>query len=181
MQGMTLPTADVSVRVGWPDDAEGIAQVQIRSWQQTYAEVLPVDAIDAPALAQSWRAALAGSPDARNRVLVALERATIRGFVLTMPSPDPDADPIADGEIAELTVDPDHLGAGHGSRLVHAAVDTLRADRFTTAQVWLDSIDDARRSFLTAAGFAPDGAHRELDLHGDGVVRVKQVRLHVSL
>ena len=41
--------------------------------------------------------------------------------------------------------------------------------------------DDARRAFLTEAGFAPDGAHRELDLHGDGSVRVKQVRLHADL
>jgi hypothetical protein len=31
------------------------------------------------------------------------------------------------------------------------------------------------------AGWAPDGAHRELDLRGDGAVRVKQVRLHTAL
>ena len=41
--------------------------------------------------------------------------------------------------------------------------------------------DDVRRTFLTEAGWAPDGAHRELDLHGNGTVRVKQVRLHTDL
>ena len=85
------------------------------------------------------------------------------------------------GEVAELTVDPGHTRQGHGSRLVQACADTLRADRFRTAVVWLTSEDDARRGFLTEAGWDPDGAHRELDLHGDGSVRVKQVRLHTDL
>jgi len=57
----------------------------------------------------------------------------------------------------------------------------MRADRFTRALVWLNSDDDARRAFLTDAGWAPDGAHRELDLTGDGTVRVKQVRLHTDV
>lgn len=178
---MDSPTADVSVRVGWPDDAEQVAAVQAAAWRIEYADVLPVDALDNAALTASWQASLSRASDARNRILIALERVTVRGFVLTMPSPDPDADPISDGELTELTVHPDHRRAGHGSRLVHAAVDTLRADRFTTARIWLTSTDDVRRGFLTTAGFAPDGAHRELDLHGDGHVVVKQIRLHAGL
>ena len=47
--------------------------------------------------------------------------------------------------------------------------------------MWLTTEDDARRGFLTGAGWGADGAHRELDLHGDGSVRVKQVRLHTDL
>ena len=46
---------------------------------------------------------------------------------------------------------------------------------------WLTSTDDMLREFLAGAGWAPDGAHRELDLHGDGTVLVKQVRLHTAL
>ena len=40
---------------------------------------------------------------------------------------------------------------------------------------------NALRGFLDGAGWAPDGAHRELDLDGAGTVRVKQVRLHTDL
>ncbi len=178
------PTADVSVRIGWGDDAAGIAEVQVRAWRQEYADLLPaevVESLDAEQFATAWAGSLAAPGDARHRVLVALERNTIRGFALTGPSPDPDADPVAVGEISELTVDPGHTRHGHGSRLVQACVDTLRADRFGTAVVWLAAEDDVRRGFLTSAGWAPDGAHRELDLHGDGTVRVKQVRLHADL
>jgi GNAT superfamily N-acetyltransferase len=181
MTPMNPPTADVSVRVGWVDDAPGIADVQLRAWRHEYADLLPVDSMTPHDMAAAWRDSLAVPQDARNRVLVALDRAVVRGFAITQPSPDPDADPVADGEIGEITVDPEHLREGHGSRLVHAAVDTLRADRFTRALVWLASTDDVRRGFLTDAGFAPDGAHRELDLHGDGTVTVKQVRLHAAL
>jgi GNAT superfamily N-acetyltransferase len=78
-------------------------------------------------------------------------------------------------------VDPAHTRRGHGSRLLQACADTLRADRFGTALTWLTADDDARRRFLTGAGWGADGAHRELDLHGDGSVRVKQVRLHTDL
>ena len=94
---------------------------------------------------------------------------------------DPDCDPVADGEIQELTVDPDEHGRGHGSRLLQAAVDTLRSDRFTRAVLWAISTDDSLRGFLTGAGWAADGAHRELDLDGEGTVRVREVRLHTAL
>lgn len=180
----TGPTADVSVRVAWADDAEAIAGVQAKAWRTEYADLLPADvlaALQPDSLAATWRQSLTKPSDARNRVLVALERNTVRGFAITSPCPDPDADPVADGEVAELTVDPEHTSEGHGSRLLQACADTLRADRFTRAVLWLNSGDDARRGFVSAAGWAPDGAHRELDLRGDGEVLVKQVRLHTDL
>jgi len=180
----TGPTADVSVRVGWADDAPGVAEVQVRAWRQAYAGLLPVEVLDAmdPAdFAAAWHASLNKPKDARNRVMVALERNTIRGFAITGPSADPDADPITDGEISEFTVDPEQTRHGHGSRLIQACADTLRADQFTRAILWLNSTDDVLRGFLTEAGWAPDGAHRELDLHGEGTVTVKQVRVHTDL
>ncbi|MCW2835209.1 MAG: mshD 6 [Nocardioides sp.] len=180
---MNKPTADVSVRIAWADDADAIAAVQVRAWQVLYADVLPADALpsDPAPVADAWRSALRKPADARNRVLVALERNRVTGFALTSPATDPDADPIADGEISELTLDPTERGKGHGSRLLQAAVDTLAADRFTRAVCWVIASDDDHRRFLTEAGWAPDGAHRELDLDGTGTTTVKQVRLHTAI
>jgi ribosomal protein S18 acetylase RimI-like enzyme len=178
------PTADVSVRTAWPTDAPAVAAVQVRAWRDSYADLLPaavLDTLDVDAIGAQWRRSLDKPGDARNRVLVALDRASVRGFAVTGPSPDPDADPVADGELVELLVDPDARGAGHGSRLLQAGADTLRSDRFTGARVWVAATDDVLRGFLTGAGWAADGAHRELDLHGDGTVAVKQVRLHTDL
>ena len=184
IRAVSSPTADVSVRVAWQADAAGIAAVQVRTWRQVYADLLPqtvLEALDPAEFAAQWSSALDKPRDARNRVLVALERVTVRGFAVTGPSDDPDADPVSVGAISEIAVDPDATGRGHGSRLLQACADTLRSDQFTHATVWVNTTDDALRRFLTAAGWAPDGAHRELDLHGDGAVRVKQVRLHTDL
>jgi GNAT superfamily N-acetyltransferase len=180
---MSSPTADVSVRVAWSDDAPAIAELQLRAWREKYAGLVPAEALpsDVETAAAAWRSSLAAPGDARNRVLVALERNRVVGFAITSPAADPDCDPVADGEIRELTVDPDEHGRGHGSRLLQAAVDTLRSDRFTRAVLWAISTDDALRGFLTGAGWAADGAHRELDLDGEGTTRVREVRLHTAL
>ncbi|CAA9321957.1 MAG: Acetyltransferase, GNAT family [uncultured Nocardioidaceae bacterium] len=180
----TSPTADVSVRVAWAGDAAAIAAVQVRCWRQRYGGLLPEEELagmDVEAFTARWAQQLERPGDARNRVLVALERNAVRGYAVLVPSPDPDADPVADAELVELVLDPDHTGAGHGSRLLHAAADTMRADRFTTARTWTRTTEDALRSFLTAAGWGTDGAHRELDLHGDGTITLRQLRLHTDL
>lgn len=181
---MSPPTADVSVRIGWTADAGAIAAVQVRAWRRLYADLLPpamLGSLEPADFAATWAAALDKPQDARNRVLVALDRASVRGFAVTGPASDPDTDPVSDGQISELVIDPDATGQGHGSRLLQAAADTLRSDGFTHVAMWVNATDDALREFVTAAGWAPDGAHRQLALHGDAGVRVKQVRLHTDL
>ena len=181
---MSEPRSEVRVRVAGVDDATAVARVQVESWRERYDGVLPAELIDAMNVddfAERWRASLHRPGDARNRVLVALDGDAVRGFAVTGPATDPDADPIADGEITELTVERGHRRRGHGSRLLQAAVETLRSDRFTRGTVWVASADDTARRFVTEAGWAPDGAHRELDLRGDGAIRLKQVRLHTDL
>jgi GNAT superfamily N-acetyltransferase len=178
------PTADVSVRLAWADDADAIGSLQVRTWQEAYAGVVPAEvlaALPSDAFAEQWRRSITRPREARERVLVALERAAVRGFVATAPSRDGDASPAVDGEIVELVVDPDHRGAGHGSRLLHAAVDTLRADKFERATIWLNTTADGLRAFLVEQGWDADGGRRELDLYGDGAVTVKQVRLHTAV
>ena len=102
------------------------------------------------------------------------------GFATTMPSQDEDADQGVDGAIDQFVVDPAAQHRGHGSRLLNACADTLRADGFDRACCWVNASDDALRLFLTAAGWAADGARREIGPE-DGSVRLKQVRLHTNL
>jgi ribosomal protein S18 acetylase RimI-like enzyme len=179
---MSTPTADVSVRLAWGDDAEAIAAIQARAWATSYAELVPgAGELRSADFAQLWRDALTRPADARHRALVALERNRVVGFVITTPATDPDCDPVSDAELMELTVDAEERGKGHGSRLLQAAIDTMSADRFSRAVTWLGADDDATRTFLTEAGWAADTAHRTLDLDGSGATQVKQIRLHTAL
>ena len=180
---MSSPSADVSCRVAWADDAPAIARLQLRVREQDLGALLPADAleVDPEAAEAAWRQALTRPADGRIRVLVALERNRVVGFTITSPATDPDTDPVVDAELMEFTVDPGERGLGHGSRLLQAAVDTMSADRFRRAVLWAIATDDAMRGFLTSAGWAPDTAHRELDLDGTGATTVKQVRLHTDI
>ena len=174
--------ADVSARLAWPSDASAIAQIQIAAWRQDYTDVLPTEVLHglkADQFTESWEASLNKPQDARMRVLVALERATVRGFALVHPSQDPDADGVSDSEIGEFVIDPLHRRAGHGSRLLQASIDTLLADKFSHALWWVTANNDILRAFVTGTGWESDGAHRELQ--SENGVSLKQIRLHTSL
>jgi GNAT superfamily N-acetyltransferase len=179
---VSSPSADVSVRVAWAEDADAIAAIQARAWAMSYAGLVPAaGALQEADFAQVWREALTRPADARHRALVALERNRVVGFAITTPATDPDCDQVTDGELMEFTIEADERGRGHGSRLLQAAVDTMVADGFTRAVSWLVADDDALREFLTDAGWGADTAHRTLDLDGSGTTQVKQVRLHTAL
>lgn len=182
MTATPRPVAD-SVRLALPVEAAAIAELQRRSWTAQLAEgqAAPVlDGIDAQQMAQAWENAIRRPPRAQFRVLVALEQGRVVGFASTVPSPDPDAEAGADGAVDEFAVDPPAQRRGHGSRLLHACVDTLRADGFVRAAWWVNASDDALRRFLSEAGWAPDGGRREIGTD-DESVRLKQVRMHTDI
>ena len=181
---MTEPprTAD-SCRLALPAEAERIAAIQRRSWQQLFpADVADhvLAQVDLATMAQSWAAAIMKPPLAKFRVLVAVEQNRVVGFAAIGPSDDEDAHPGRDAMVGEFVVDPPAQRQGHGSRLLNAVADTLRADGFTRATWWVRSTDDPLRSFLQSAGWAPDGAHRTVATE-DEAASVKMVRLHTAL
>ena len=181
---MLPTTADVSVRPAIPGDEVRIARIQLAAWRTSHAEVLGevvLDSLDEAAFVERWQAAVTAPPGPGFHVLVACDGPRVVGFVSLAPVPAPEPLEAPGGLVLALEVDPPDQRAGHGSRLLQAAVDTLAADRFTRAVTWVNAGDDALRTFLTDAGWAPDTAHRELDLDGTGATTVKQVRLHTAI
>lgn len=171
-----------SVRLALPAEAAQIAAIQRRAWvQQLPAELAEsvLAEVDLDAMTKSWHAAIVRPPLAQFRVLAALGDERVVGFAAVGPSDDPDADPGEDGLVAEFTVDPQAQRRGHGSRLLSACVDTLRADGFVRATWWLRSTDDALRRFLVEAGWAADGSHQEVGTDAGAVLKL--VRLHTDI
>lgn len=175
------PHAD-SVRLALPAESWDIAAVQRRVWSENGDPMSAalLTSIDLAAMAEAWHGAITRPPEARFRVLVAVAEGRVVGLATTLPSQDPDADTTEDGAIDELSVDPAARQHGHGSRLANACVDTLRADGFSRVRHWLRADDDVRRRFLVDAGWAPDGAHREIGADDDDL-RMKQIRLHTAI
>lgn len=172
-----------SVRLAWPSEAAGIAAVQRRGWAAQLPPGLAdamLGAVAADEMTEAWHRAITRPPQASYRVLVAIEAARVVGFASTMPSPDEDGEPGVDGQIEEFVVDPPAQRRGHGSRLLHACVDTLRSDGFTRAGCWVEAEDEPLQAFLVAAGWAADGAQREIGTD-DEALSLRQLRLHTQL
>lgn len=177
---MDLPAADASVRDATAADAADIGAVQAAAWRSSYRGVLPAAALDAlePAqLADVWRDAIVRPPSGAHRVLVAVAGGAVVGFAAVIPN---DQAAPAVGELAALVVAPTAQRAGHGSRLLNAAVDRLRREGFEQVVVWVLESDDLRRRFLGAAGFADDGARRTFATDDAGA-ELREVRLVASL
>src|SRR5664280_505840 len=144
--------ADRSVRPAAPADAAAVAAVQLLVWRTAYVGIIPAGALEEltePAAVHRWSEDLAAPPSRQHRVLVAVEEDRVVGLAALAPG---DAPPMAEdpaaGELLLLLVGPDSRNRGHGSR-----------------------------RFLAAAGWAVDGAARELDMGQP----VREVRLHTDL
>jgi GNAT superfamily N-acetyltransferase len=197
-----VPSADASVRAATAADAGAMGRVQAVAWRSSYGDVLPADTLaglEPERLGDVWRDAVVRPPSGAHRVLVALAAGELVGFAAIGPSEGPQPEV---GELVALVVAPGAQHAGHGSRLLNAAADRLRDVGFEQVVAWVLAGDEVRLRFLTAAGFALDGAERtfaaasgdradgvdgadgadaESGDSGDGTAELREVRLVASL
>lgn len=178
------------VRAARPEEANELARIQLTTWRTAYRRLLPASALDQLEeawLAERWREAIEAPPSPRHRVLVAMEQSVMThlvGFLAAGPADAqaaaPEEEPLdaTTAAVTELLVEPRWGRRGHGSRLLAAAVEHWREDGFTTAVAWAYEADRATVSFLTSAGWGPDGTHRVLDVDDR---LVPQLRLHTVL
>jgi len=145
-------TADVSVRPAVAGDESAVTDVQVASWRATgvLGEGV-IDALDVPAMRERWSSAITSPPGPGFGVLVALDGPRVVGFAAVSP-----------GQVLSLEVLPESQRGGHGSRLLAAAVDRLRADGSDTVTTWALVDDTARAAFLKASGLGEDGRSRTL-------------------
>jgi ribosomal protein S18 acetylase RimI-like enzyme len=179
-------TAGNVVRDAGPRDAPDIARIQVSRWQSGYRELVP-PAVLAELTSQDaqerwrehWAASLSSPPSSRHRVLVAVAASgpLVAGFASFGPGTDSDRWPATDAELYELCVAPGQAGRGHGGRLLNAAAAAMADDGFATVCAWVLEQDAAASRFLRAAGWAPDGARRTLDMG----TPVAMIRLHTAL
>lgn len=178
------PLADASVRTGRVSDAPAVGLVQATVWRDAFADSLPTEVLDSfegPAFASVWRRSLQDPPTPLHRLLVACAGAQVVGFAAIGPAEVTD-DSVADtdGELLVLAVHPDARRDGHGSRLLNAAADTLRAGDRTGILAWLPGDDEQTRAFTDAAGLVPDGAWRERVVGPEGQT-LREIRVRADL
>jgi ribosomal protein S18 acetylase RimI-like enzyme len=181
---------DVEVRPAGIEDADGIAEVHVRTWQAAYAGIVPeayLASLDVAALAErrrGWLAeAAAGTTEYRTLVAVD-DRGRIIGFVsfgpyrLELGRMDRSV-----GEVQAIYVHPDAQGLGVGRALMDGAVTALADRGAAELRLWVFEDNAPSRRFYERYGLATDGARGtfRVDPPGGDPVDLAEVRYAMRL
>jgi GNAT superfamily N-acetyltransferase len=156
------------IRRAEAEDAEPVARVHVRAWQEAYAHIFPAGEL--ASLSVERRAEVFR----RFPPLVAVVDGAVVGFVGVGASRDDDAG----GEVYAIYVCPAHWGKGIGRELIRAAEEELRDLGYGDAILWVLDDNPRARRFYEAAGWWLDGETRTGEHLG---VETREVRYRKRL
>lgn len=148
----------ISVRRGRPRDAGEIAAAHDAAWRDAYRGLIPGRELERM-IARRGAAWWGGAIRAGMRVLVLDFDESVAGYVTYGGSRWP-ALPYA-GEIFELYLTPEFIGAGFGRRLFEAARRELAAQGMGATVVWALAQNERAIAFYRHLGGRPAGSARE--------------------
>ena len=161
------------VRRARPSDADAIAQVQVRSWQDAYKEILPADFLASMSVEEHAREWAQAIEKRTQRIRVVENGGRLIGFASFGLSRDEGAGP-TDFELREIYIDRPAIGTGSGFNLWVNCFEEMRLAGATRVTLWVLEKNVWGTRFYKAAGFALDeGARRSI---GIGGVRFDEVR-----
>lgn len=169
------------IRKALPTDANAIARVHIRSWQEAYRELMPesyLRSLDATLdrRESSWaRSIESGETD----VLVAALDTGIIGWIAVGASRDEDVSGERVGEVMAIYVLPRYWKAGIGLALWKAGVGHLADQGYERLTLWvLEGNERAIRFYIRAGCLAEVGSERHLSRGG---VSLREVRYGLAI
>ena len=127
------------IRDALPTDAQVIAQIHVRSWQQAYRELLPSDFLDSlsvtlPRREAYWRDAITRR---ECNVLVAEVAGQVVGWIAVGPCRDQERSGVGRGEVQAIYVLADLWGKGIGTALWQAGSGLLFDQSYKHLSLWV--------------------------------------------
>lgn len=169
------------VRKAGVPDAQGIAMVHVRSWQEAYkgqVDQAHLDSLDPATRAERWTEGLARDGWPRAGTLVAVHNTEIVGFATFGPArrKDEDQDSTTVGELQAIYVLPGQWRGGVGRTLMVAALDALTTAGFTEVVLWVLDGNVRAERFYASTGWRPDGGRSTHPIGGQDhdVVRMRR-------
>ena len=166
------------IRDALPKDAQGIAQVHVRSWQQAYRELLPSDFLDSlsatlPRREAYWRDAITRR---EGDVLVAELDGQVVGWIAVGPCRDQDRSGAESGEVQAIYVLADLWGKGIGTTLWQVGSGRLFDQGYEHLSLWVLAANArAIRFYQRHGGLEEPGSHRSLVRGGVTLDEVRYV------
>jgi GNAT superfamily N-acetyltransferase len=156
-----MPTLDVLIRRGTPDDAPAIASVRVDTWRSAYRGLVPdalLDGLDATDITTSWRRGLE-SIDPTRVAFVADVGARVVGFA-TGGRPRHERAGYR-GEVYALYVRDAYQGQGVGRALLREAAGELVKRGLSPIVIWTLFNNPRSRGFYESLGGVVIGEKRE--------------------
>lgn len=164
------------IRKAFPSDAQAIAQVQIRSWQQAYRELMPAEFLKGLEATTAQREAFWGRSieSGESTVWVADLNGQVVGWISIGASRDDDGAGEDMAEVMALYVLADHWQTGVGLALWSAALRDLIDQGYRGLTLWVLAGNERAIQFYCKAGCAMDkGSERSLVRGGVTLVEVR--------
>jgi GNAT superfamily N-acetyltransferase len=156
-----------------PADAQAVAEVHVRAWQEGYRGLLPDGFLDGLRPEdRAGRYQFDRTDPGRPATLLAVEGPSVVGFATTGPSGQDDTI----GELLALYVDPPQWGRGVGRTLLGAARRALLERGFEEAMLWVLRGNERAARVYQADGWSSDGTQREDEVWGRTVEEVRYRR-----
>lgn len=143
----------LTIRTADPEDAAGIANVHVKSWRTTYAEIIPhgyMKALNNQSRAITWARMLERLDDDLVILVSESDDGEIVGFVAGGPIRS--VVPGHEAEISSLYVLPGFQRAGHGRRLFMAASNRLAEKNLEGLAVWVLKDNPAKEFYKHLGG-----------------------------
>ena len=166
------------IREPTKNDARGLAEVHVRSWQAAYKGQLPDDILDNLSVDQrekQWHLTL---NSLSNKVLVAEVEQRIVAFISFGPVRDEGLDKNAVGEVYAIYALEEFWDRGIGRNLMEASLATLREMNCSTVKIWLLETNQRAISFYQKFGFSADGTQKVEPL---AEVELREIRYSLSM
>ncbi|NVZ50655.1 GNAT family N-acetyltransferase [Pseudomonas sp. B6002] len=163
------------IRKALPSDANAIAQVHIRSWQEAYRDLMPADYLSALdttlARRESFWARSIESDE--SGVWVAERDQQVVGWVSVGVSRDDDAE-VNTGEVMAIYVLAGYWETGVGRALWNIGVQQLRQQGFTRVTLWVLALNERAIRFYRSVGCVEEpGSERNLIRGGVTLAEVR--------
>lgn len=163
--------SDITVRQAKVEDAAGIAEVHVLTWQCAYKGQIPdtyLDSLSIEKRTETWREQIKSSEDGVYP-LVAETDGKVIGWCTVGVSRDEDADK-STGEVYGIYVHPNFIGKGAGSKLMEYGLNLLREDGYKRATLWVLTSNDKTRKWYEDKGWKIEGKTKvdkrdDFDLH----------------
>lgn len=161
------------IRKATEQDASGIAETHVLSWQFTYRGMVPEEflaALSVPQREESWKQRFSSGGGV---TFVAELDGAVAGFADFGPSRDKDKDSAHTGELYAIYLRAEAQGLGFGRKLIEQGVAWLKRAGFTEVTTLVLEENSVARSFYRQMGMMEDGTKIAANIGGQDVIEIR--------